>query len=48
VRDEEVDFFREGNRVFGSQNKVLDEQYKRVREHAFAELYYEPLPSAHA
>jgi hypothetical protein len=48
VRDEEVDFFREGNRVFGSQNKVLDEQYKRVREHAFAELFYEPLPSARA
>jgi len=48
VRDEEVDFFREGNRVFGSQNKVLDEQYKRVKDHAFAELFYEPLPSPRA
>jgi hypothetical protein len=38
VRDEEVDFFREGNRVFGSQNKALDTQYKRVKERALREL----------
>jgi hypothetical protein len=38
VRDEEVDFFREGNRVFGSQNKALDVQYKRVKERGLAEL----------
>jgi len=46
VQDEEVDFFREGNRVFGSQNKALDEQYKRVKERALAELLFEPMPSA--
>jgi hypothetical protein len=48
VRDEEVEFFREGNRVFGSQNKALDEQYKRVKERALAEFLFEPMPSARA
>ncbi len=38
VMEEEVDFFREGNRVFGSQNKALDEQYRRVKERARAAL----------
>jgi hypothetical protein len=38
VRDEEVDFFREGNRVFGSQNKALDLEYKRIKARALAEL----------
>jgi hypothetical protein len=38
VKAEEADFFREGNRVFGSQNKALDTQYKRVKERALREL----------
>ncbi|HEX5658879.1 MAG TPA: hemerythrin domain-containing protein [Polyangiales bacterium] len=38
VRDEEVDSFREGNRVFGSQNQALDEQYKRIKARGHAEL----------
>jgi hypothetical protein len=38
VTDEEVDFFREGNRVFGSQNKALDVEYKRVKERTRDEL----------
>ncbi|MET0286191.1 MAG: hemerythrin domain-containing protein [Polyangiales bacterium] len=38
VKDEEVDFFREGNRVFGSQNKALDEQYKLTKQRVRDEL----------
>ncbi|HEY6880809.1 MAG TPA: hemerythrin domain-containing protein [Polyangiales bacterium] len=38
VKDEERDFFREGNRVFGSQNKALDAQFKRTKQRALDEL----------
>jgi hypothetical protein len=38
VMEEERDFFREGNRVFGSQNKALEEQFKQVKARARDQL----------
>lgn len=32
VKEEEVEYFREGNRVFGEQSAQLDEQYKLKKE----------------
>lgn len=38
VKKEEREFFREGNRVFGSQNKALDEQFKTTKQRVLSEL----------
>lgn len=32
VKEEEVEYFREGNRVFGEQSEQLDEQFKLEKE----------------